>query len=208
MTTYESITPVIANQPFIFPNAIPLNIKFYENENYNDIRRCKLILLSDCLGKNFKFDNNSKEAIIKAIEQGCLNRAIKKAKTYNIRCIWKEEQFVNLYHSICYKVSINIDKNSSINSSFIIDKILNNSIDLKTIANMTSKELYPKKYEKLEEKMHKRHNLERKIKFSERYQCKKCKRNQTTTERCYNRSLDEGVNLTIRCLFCGNSWGG
>lgn len=205
MDTYESDIPSV----YPFPNSISLNIKFYENENYNEKRRCKLILLSNCLGDNDNFNHDKKkENIIKHIEKGCLIRAIEKAKTYNIRCIWSNEKFVNLYHNICYKVAVNIDKDSSIESSYMINKILDGDIDLKKIANMTSKELCPKKYEKLEEKMQKRHNLERKIKFSERYQCKKCKRNQTTTERCYNRSLDEGVNLTIRCLFCGNSWGG
>jgi DNA-directed RNA polymerase subunit M/transcription elongation factor TFIIS len=193
--------------PFEYPNTIPLNIKFYENENYNNNRRLKLLLFGECLGKTDK-SVDDKECIIKYLERGCLNRAIESAKIYNIRCIWSNEKFVNLYHSICYKIAVNIDTNSCIKSDYILNKILNDDVDPLKIANMSSKDLCPKKYEKIEEKMQKRNNLERKIKFSEMYTCRKCKRKQTTTERCYNRSLDEGVNLTIRCLFCGNSWGG
>ena len=63
-----------------------------------------------------------------------------------------------------------------------------------------------KKYIKIDEKINKRNNQESKIKYSELYRCRKCKRNQTTTERRYARSLDEGVDLTIICLFCGNRW--
>lgn len=212
----NSTIVAIDKEPFIFeyPNTIPLNIKFYENENYNNNRRLKLILFGECLGKTKIFNNKGlleildKEHIIKYLERGCLNRAIERAKIYNIRCIWSNDKFINLYHSICYKIAVNIDKNSCINSNYILNKILNNEVDPLQIANMSSKDLCPKKYEKIEEKMQKRNNLERKIKFSEMYTCRKCKRKQTTTERCYNRSLDEGVNLTIRCLFCGNSWGG
>jgi hypothetical protein len=192
----------------LYPDAISLNFKFYENENYNNIRRCKLILFGNSIGNNDKFDNKTKENIIKYIERGCLNKAIEKSTSYNIRCIWSDEKFINLYHSICYKVAVNIDKNSCINSDYMINKILENNVDLLNLAKMSSKELCPKKYEKIEEKVQKRYNLERKIKYSELYQCRKCKQNKTTTERCYNRSWDEGVSLNIICLFCGNSWGG
>ena len=209
-----------------YPNAISLSIKYYENDAFNTIRRCKLILFSHCLGDNKIIQNKlnsqinqqpkinntqqieplNKEQIVKYLERGCLNRAIEKAKTYNIRCVWTNEKFINLYHSICYKVACNIDPESSVKSDYIIKKIINNEVNLNQVANMTSKELCPKKYEVYDEKINKRTNLERKIKYSELYRCRKCKRNQTTTERRYCRSLDEGVDLTINCVFCGHSW--
>lgn len=229
-----------------FPNAISLNMKYYDDEKFNRFRRCKLILFSHCLGDNEIFKKNvieneinkkksvfitefllscglskksiqlvnkyifplrlTKEYIVKYLERGCLNRSIEKATTYNIRCVWSNDKFTEVYHSICYKVACNIDSSSSVNSDYIFQKIMNNDIDLINVANMSSKELCPKKYEQLDEKMNKRTNLERKIKFSEMYRCSNCKRNQTTTERRYARSLDEGVDLTIICHFCGNSW--
>ena len=191
-----------------FSNSIPLNIKFYENENYNNKRRCKLILFGHCLGPNDIIDKNKKEDIIKYIERSCLNKAIEKSNIFNIRCNWFDEKFIDIYHSVCYKVAVNIDACSSIKSDYMINKIISGDIDLNKIAYMSSKELCPEKYEKIVEKVNERYTLERKIKYSELYQCRKCKRNQTTTERCYNRSWDEGVSITIKCLFCGNSWGG
>lgn len=149
---------------------------------------------------------NTKEYIAERLERGCFNRSVEKAKTYNVRCVWDNEKFVNLYHSICYKVASNIDTTSSIKSDYIRNKILNNDVYIPSIANMTSKQLCPKKYEVIDAKMNKRTNLERKIKYSELYRCRKCKRNQCTTERRYARSLDEGVDLTINCMFCHHSW--
>ena len=99
-----------------------------------------------------------------------------------------------------------MDSQSCINSDYIKNKILNNDVDLQNVANMKSKELCPKKYEKIEKKINQRNNLERKIKYSELYKCRKCKRNQCTTERRYARSIDEGVDLTVTCVFCSHSW--
>lgn len=230
-----------------YKNAIPLDYKYYENENYNSLRRCKLILISHCLGDtklyndiiantynqtkqlnkkailqkcNYSPDsieiiNNymdltcvSKEYITKCIERSCLSRAIEKAKSYNIRCVWTNTKFINLYHSICYKVVCNLDSSSAVESNYILEKILKREVDIKNIANMTSKELCPKKYEHIDERLNKRTNMEIKVKYSELYRCRKCKQNKTTTERRYNRSLDEGVNLTIHCHYCGHSWCG
>ena len=229
-----------------YPNSISLSMKYYDNDNFNNIRRCKLILFSDCLGPNEKFNKNhlyneinnkkslvttsyliseglsaltiecvnkylypfylTKDYIIRHLERGCLNRAIEKAKTYNIRCVWSNDKFVSLYHTICYKVASNLDPTSSIKSDYIFKKILNNEVDLLNMANMSSKSLCPKKYEQLDEKISKRTNLERKVKYSELYRCSKCKRNQTTTERRYSRSMDEGTELTIICTFCSHQW--
>ena len=229
-----------------FPNSVPLNYKYYTDDKYNDVRRCKIILFSHCLGENDVFKNTynnelekkkcitdaffrninltektinkingyaytvylDKEFISKYLERGCYNRTIEKANSYNIRCIWSNPDFVNLYHSICYKVASNLDTESIVESEYIREKIINREVEPITVANMTSKELCPKKYKKIDEKLSKRTNLERKIKYSELYRCRKCKTNKTTTERRYNRSLDEGVNLTIHCVNCGFSWNG
>lgn len=228
-----------------FPNAIVLDYDYYDDDRYNAIRRCKLMLFSQCLGKTclaelegnivktqkkllityltkFGLSKNSskcvaayaypfiytKEYIVKNLERGCLNRTIVKSNDYNIRGVWSNPKFVSLYHDICYKIASNLDVTSVINSDYITKKILKNEVNINMVANMSSKELCPKKYEKIDMKINQRTNLERKIKYSELYRCRKCKRNQCTTERRYNRSLDEGVNLTIICLFCGHEWCG
>jgi DNA-directed RNA polymerase subunit M/transcription elongation factor TFIIS len=146
--------------------------------------------------------------IAKKLEIGCLNQSIKKANKYNIRPIWEYEEFVLLYHDICYKVSINLDESSIIKSDYIKKRILSDNINLYKIATLTSKQLFPNKNKNIENKINKRTNVTINLKYSELYRCKKCKRNQTTTERRYNRSLDEGVNLTITCTFCKHQWNG
>ena len=220
-------------------------VLYYVLGNYNNLRRSKLVLFSQCLNywntdesdkKNEKIKyrltkiyqllvNNmdsefamsilqfipceisySRELACQTIEKSCYNKSIKDALNHNIRCVWSNDMFVKLYHSICYKVATNIDKHSPVKSDYIINKIMKNNIKLYLIANRPSQELCPSKYKNILKKINNRTNLKRNIKFSELYKCGKCKRNQCTTERRYNRSLDEGVNLMVHCLFCGHSW--
>lgn len=146
-----------------------------------------------------------KDQIVYRIEKSCLNTTLKKANASSIKCIWDNNNFVNLYNSICYKVSVNIDPESPVNSN-IIKKIHDVSININEIADLSSKDFCPDKYKAYTKKIDIIISMEKKQKFSELYRCNKCKKNQCTTERRYNRSLDEGVNLIINCLFCGNKW--
>ena len=215
---------------------------FYKDEKYNSIRRCKLLLFGQCLGKNesilssldYIVSNNKKRKtvkklsifntnitdiildylyaskkridLVKNLEIGCINRAISQSKKFNIRCIWNNSAFVDLYNEICYKLAVNLDVDSPVKSDYLIKMLLNNSIEATDAANLSSRDMCPKLVEKIENRISLRTNLERKIKYSELYRCKKCKRNQCTTERLYNRGLDEGVSLMISCGYCGNSW--
>ena len=162
-------------------------------------------IINNIIGYLFEFIP-SREYISKKIEKGCMLRTIELAKTYNILDTWDSKIFINLYHDICYKTSINLDSSSCIHSEYIKNKIIYNNINLLDIGGMTSKELCPEKYIKIDIKLAQMTNTERKIKYSELYHCRKCKKNQCVTERRYARSLDEGVDLTVNCIFCGHSW--
>jgi DNA-directed RNA polymerase subunit M/transcription elongation factor TFIIS len=178
-------------------------------DNYNNLRRIKVILIADKLYANDKFKKISYDKqmkIIECIENSCLNESLRKSKEYNIICIWTNAHFINVYHSICYNIVANIDVNSEIKSDYLINKIINNEIDINTIANLTGKELCPEKYKTISKKINERFNTEQVIKYSELFFCKKCKRNQTTTERVQNRSNDEGSSFHVTCLFCNNKW--
>ena len=116
-------------------------------------------------------------------------------------------KFRDLYHEICYKIAVNIDSKSIIGSIHLISLIRDKNVNLSDIANLSGKKLCPEKYEKITKKINLRVNQEVKIKYSSLYRCFRCKNNKCTSERVYNRSLDEGVNLLITCTVCYNEWG-
>jgi hypothetical protein len=189
---------------------------FNKNDKLNILHKYKknniiskyLTLFTDpsyIIGYMFEYIK-TRENLTLQIENSCYKKTIKLANKNNITVDWDCVLFINIYNSICYKIASNIDPNSIVKSNFILDKIINNNIDLDNIASMSSRTLCPERYVEIDEKINKRNNLEIKIKYSELYKCKRCKKNQTTTERRYARSLDEGVDLTIICHFCGNKW--
>ena len=195
-----------ANQfRYLYKNAIPLKFSEFYNNEYNDIRRLKLIVISHTLACNEKFKSmhyDIQTTIIKHIENSCANEAIRKSRNYNIRCVWDNNQFIDIYHSVSYTIiSILSQENNS-----LIKKIIDQTIDLDTIATLSCKDLSPEKYEDITRDITKRVNTSQTIKFTEMHFCKKCKRNQTTAERIQNRSGDEASSFFITCLFCGTSW--
>lgn len=189
-----------------YKNAIPLKFdEFYKNPEYNDKRRLKLIVFSHTLASYEKFKLLSYDIqtdMLKHIENSCANECIRKSRGYNIRCAWENNQFVDIYHSVCYNlISVLSQENNT-----LIDKILTQEIDLDTIATLSCKELSPEKYEDITKEINKRVNTSQSVKYTEMYYCKKCKRNQTTAERVQNRSGDEASSFFITCLFCGMKW--
>jgi DNA-directed RNA polymerase subunit M/transcription elongation factor TFIIS len=188
----------------MYNKAISLPIDpFYIS--YNNIRRLKLIVLSHVLSLNNDFEilpYDHKLLIVTRIENSCANETIRKAREYNLRCVWDNEQFVNIYHTICYNITSILERKNNT----LIKKILDKSMDLNIIANMSCKELSPENYTDITKEINKRVNIEQTVKYTEMYFCKKCKRNQTTVERVQNRSLDESSSFHITCLFCGTKW--
>lgn len=189
---------------------IPLRFDpFYTDSEYNNLRRLKCMMIGEKLNeyKEFKVLPYEEQIdIIKKIENSCLNESIRKAKNYGIKCIWEEDIFENVYHSIIYNILPNIDVNNEHHSDLLVKKIINNTIDLTTIASLTCKELMPERYQEINEEIYKRINTEQSVKYTEMFQCRRCKRKQTRVESIQFRAGDEGSNLRITCMFCNNQW--
>jgi hypothetical protein len=108
-----------------FKHAIPLpSNPFYIDKSYVGLRKTKLIAISDRFGQIKQFHNFSYEKqieIIKYIENSCLNETIRKSREYNIRCVWNNIQFENIYHSICYNILTALDIRSETGSKILIN---------------------------------------------------------------------------------------
>src|SRR6476661_1153037 len=185
-----------------YKNNTPLPFVPCYSDEYNNIRRLKLIVFSHTLKKYPEFDNlnyNNQINILMSIENSFINEAIRKSKDNNERCIWTNIQFINIYHDVCFRVISILDQCNK----DLINKIINDNEFTNNIARIPSKELIPEKYADITHNVNKRVNIEQTIKFTEMYFCKKCKRNQTTAERVQNRSNDESSSFYITCLFCG-----
>ncbi len=187
---------------------IPLTAEFYQTP-YNQLRRSKIMLFISCfmnysMYKNLKYSEQL--AFVQKIEKSCLNTALEKAEQENIKTSWRNDLFCEIYHQICSKLASNIDKNNIVNNPTFAQLILNHGIPLQQLPRLSSQEIYPQKYTSIMYKLELSKNIQQTTRTSSMYRCGKCHKNQTHIENLYNRSLDEGVNLSITCINCGHRW--
>lgn len=187
--------------------TIPSHI--YNDQLYNKNRRAILLLIAEILEKNNKFKLQHQEIqsnIIINIELSCYNQTINKSDELLIYQSWDNEKFVYLYYLTCNKITKNLDPDSEVQSNYLINKILNNEIDITKIGSMTSDELSPDKSQNIKEALNLRNNQQIKVKTSTLYTCRNCKKKEVSIREYQGRSLDEGSNLSLTCLFCNYNW--
>lgn len=199
--------PIHTQKPM---NADPLPMKYYKHP-YNYHRRARLIMFSSFLKQHANFIALSVESrfdIVEKIEKSCLQYCFDKTNEFNIPPKWSSDIFTDLYTSVCAKIGSNIDQYNSVKNPYLTNQILEGKVDIDKLPRMTSQELYPEKYKEVITKLEESKNVKKTIKASVMYRCRICKQNKCTVENRYNRSLDEGVNLTITCMNCGHQWNG
>jgi len=188
-----------------FNHTIPLSLDLYQPP-YNVIRRAKIMLFGASLSHYNEYQqlsNHNKINLLKQIERVCYNATIDYAHKENIIPSWDIEEFCNIYHTTCYKISVNLDSTSLINNPDFAKSLLNKQIPISMLPKLTSCEIFPKKYTKIIQRMEASKNISHTVKISRMYKCRKCKESKCFIENLYNRSLDEGVNLHITCFNCG-----
>jgi DNA-directed RNA polymerase subunit M/transcription elongation factor TFIIS len=187
--------------------TLPLDI--YTNNKYNKIRRCIILLIASILEKNNRFKSKHKEIqtnIILNIELSCYLETINKADELLIYQSWNNEKFKYLYQLFCNKITKNLDIESEVKSDYLINKILNNELDIMKLALMSSDELCPDKSKNIKENLNLRNNQHLNIKTSTLYKCKNCGKKEVKIQEYQGRSLDEGSNLSLTCNFCNYNW--
>ena len=175
-----------------------LPIESYKS-NYNSLRRAKIALFNNCLKEyeNYKkLEKEKRNKIILKLEIECYNYVLDE-----LQLVEPNDMFDNLYNAVCAKIASDIDFNGNINNNKLVEKILKGNI--KNIASMRCIELFPDRYSNIIERIDMSKNATQTIKTSAMYTCKRCKKNACIIENRYNRSLDEGTNLTIICVECG-----
>ena len=186
-------------------HTIPLPLELYKPP-YNSFRRAKIMLFGSSLSQYDEYkqlSNQEKITLLKQIERACYNTTIDLAHNENIIPSWDIEEFCNVYHSICYKISVNLDSAGLVNNPSFAKALLNGQISISMLPKLTSREMFPQKYTKILQRMEASKNASHTIKISRMYKCRKCKESRCVIENLYNRALDEGVNLHITCVNCG-----
>lgn len=184
----------------------------YYSEQYNNDRRSRVVVIGCCLRKYQPFNDlpiEKQEEHIRRIERSCYNHACYMADTKNISCNFHNPIFVNIYNIITFRVQKNLLYDSdNPDNKYLVEKIVDESFDIKSIGSAKSSELCPAKTKKIRDEIEKRKRQKIIKKYSTQHECFKCGGRKTTEVEIQLRSLDEGSTLIITCEVenCGNVW--
>ena len=188
--------------------ALPL---YLYKKGYNATRLGKILVLIYVIWEYDvikKLTLDEKMNLCINIELSCYTYVLEKARKDNIILSWTNANFCNYYHEICAKIIANLDSRIENPNDYLIEMIMNKKILIMNLPKLQPFELYPKKYENILDKINKAKEIEFTIKTTTMYTCRKCFARKCKIENRQNRSLDEGVNITITCMSCQNTWNG
>ena len=186
--------------------TMPIDIEFYQKNNYNLYRRQTLVMLSSIFSKYPRYLAYSKKKqtkLIKIIERSYYHASLDKAEDDNIRQSWANQSFVDIYIVIKYRGLTNLDPQSLVHSDYLINAVFNKEIDMEKIGYIDSKQLCSERDNEIISRINKRREQKVDYRFSKFYKCEKCKKSTCITSNVINRSLDEGTSVRIKCVSCG-----
>jgi DNA-directed RNA polymerase subunit M/transcription elongation factor TFIIS len=205
---YMSYIAMADSGSLLFPNSVPLASYFYENQNYNDIRRAKLMMFGDSLNKYEKFSKKfitEQNEFLKYLERGCYSLTRRRCIKKGFGMSWDDDDFVNLYHDVCYKLVSNIDGDEPGEMPYLANQLLNGVVKPLEASALSSQDMAPEKYIDVLNRI-RLMNEEVKIKTSKLYTCSRCKKKETVLSQVQDRSNDENSSLIALCVNCGFQW--
>ena len=150
------------------------------------------------------------EDISSKIEEGIFQYVvINICQNKNLPINWNNSYFKRAYLNKCISLYSNLNKNSYLKNTELIDKIKSNLIDPSKLAFMNPQELFPKNWETFVAKKQAKDEFlyTKKLEsFTDEYKCGRCKQSKCSMYQCQTRSADEGMLTYITCLNCGHKW--
>lgn len=188
-------------------NNLKLTIPYelYNNSKYSKERREIIIMFASIFDNYSKFKEikyDEQVNILIRVEKSCFDKSVSKAGEDAIYVDWSNERFKYLYSLICSRVSKNLDCDSEVKDTYLLDNIVKGSIDIDVLGGMSSDDISMKNNE-LKEQLNSRRNQKIKQKTTNMYTCRNCKGRECTIRMQQMRSLDEGTTLILNCVNCG-----
>jgi transcription elongation factor S-II len=143
------------------------------------------------------------------LERGVYNWAIDYATDRSIIKNWGNPIFIQLYKDKFRSVLCNLDTESYIGNTRLIERLTDKEFSPHEIPFMTPDNMFPelwsemidiklKLYEQIGE-----NNLQA---MTDQFVCGRCKKREVSYYELQTRSGDESMTIFAKCINCGNSW--
>jgi DNA-directed RNA polymerase subunit M/transcription elongation factor TFIIS len=143
------------------------------------------------------------DMLLRNLEKGIFNYAIREAGRRNIVKKWDNPSFVHLYMDRLRSVYLNLQHPE------LMQKIRRGDLPPENVAFLTHHEMNPGKWKEIIERkmMRDASKLNSNIQAStDMYTCSRCKSKKTVYYEMATRSADEQMTIFITCLDCGKNW--
>lgn len=183
----------------LIPNH-PTRKRVYEKFN---------ILITNNNLYKFSIDEIIKMAI--NLERGIFNYTISIYSNKRINETWND-YFNNIYINRAVKIYNNLNPDSSLKNTKLLNRLLSKEINEFEISSFNSEQLFPEKWKELCDKHLTNINddIPEQIKLEDRadglFKCGKCKSYKTEYNEKQTRSADEPTTKFCYCHNCGNRW--
>ena len=114
-----------------------------------------------------------------------------------------------MYFNKARSLYTNLDKNSYVKNTYLINQIETGMIEIEKIPFMNYQEMFPEHWKRLLDEKYKREKLlyeEKMEAMTDQFKCGRCKSKKCTYYELQTRSADEAMTTFISCLNCGNRW--
>ena len=143
------------------------------------------------------------------MEKAIYNWSIKTGKEKKIITKWDKKDFCELYITKLYTILRNLDRDSGVNNTYLLEAINSGKIKSYDVPFMRHQDLFPKHWETIIQKKILRDKSKYEINLesaTDEFKCWKCKKRKCTYYELQTRSADEPMTTFVSCLSCGNHW--
>ena len=143
------------------------------------------------------------------MEIGIYNWCINECGIRRIARNWKNPKFMKLYVEKARSVISNVDKESYVQNTKLIDRIKEKEFCPHELAFMKPENVYPDIWSNTVDILLKKYEIayeNKLVAMTDMFKCGRCKKRECTFVEMQTRAADEPMTVFIRCINCGNSW--
>ena len=148
--------------------------------------------------------------ISKLIEEGIYQYVVKHiCYNKNLPINWNNSYFKRTYMNKCISLYSNLDNESYIKNSNLLEKVLTKEVDPYKLAFMSPQEIFPENWQEFIIKKQAKDEFlySKKLEsFTDEYKCGRCKESKCSYFQAQTRCSDESTTTFMTCLRCGNKW--
>ena len=145
----------------------------------------------------------------KDIEIGIYNATIDFAMLNKIPLTWQSDLFKDAYMAKCRSVFANLNSESYIGNTSLIERLKDGEFYPHDIATMPREHVFPEKWRAIQDAEDRRLQSAYEMTqsaMSDQITCGKCKKKKVSYYELQTRSGDESMTTFYTCLHCGNQW--